>query len=220
MKNTEKYFHGIAGFIEDMIEINGKYDKAVKRLEPFKGSEGYTRGMQTAQAHRDADVRQMRETYLKQFRETAEKMREAVNSRPLVAPTPEQAALLSVLQMRQSLGRDELERAAHQMDGCSVALSVLDDLAQKHKIYGVRFNQEPTADELRQTIGTLERGALALIQEGAGAAKRSVPVNVTSCMERYGCFSPVPRDGVSGSFSSADMVTDVQAINAFCEAVG
>ncbi len=45
MKNTEKYFYGVAGFIEDMNEINANYDKAVKRLEPFKGSDGYNQGM-------------------------------------------------------------------------------------------------------------------------------------------------------------------------------
>lgn len=33
MKNTEKYFYGVAGFIEDMNEINANYDKAVKRLK-------------------------------------------------------------------------------------------------------------------------------------------------------------------------------------------
>lgn len=37
MKNTEKYFNGVAGFIEDMAEISATYDKAVKRLEAFKG---------------------------------------------------------------------------------------------------------------------------------------------------------------------------------------
>ena len=136
MKKTEKYFHGVAGFIEDMAEISANYDKAVKRLEPFKGSDGYNQGMQEAQAQREDSVRQMRETYLKQFREVAAKMREAIAHRPLVPPTPEQAALLSVLQMRQSLGRDELERAAQQMDGCPAALAVLDDLAQKHKVRG------------------------------------------------------------------------------------
>lgn len=129
MKNTEKYFHGVAGFIEDMTEINANYDKAVKRLEPFKGSDGYNQGMQEAQAQREASVRQMRETYVKQFREVPAKMRDSVSHRPLIAPTTEQTALLGVLQMRQSLGKDELERAAQQMDGCSVALAVLDDLA-------------------------------------------------------------------------------------------
>lgn len=50
MKNTEKYFYGVAGFIEDTQEISAVYDRAVKRLEPFKGSSGYKMEMQKAQA--------------------------------------------------------------------------------------------------------------------------------------------------------------------------
>lgn len=221
MKNTEKYFYSVAGFIEDMNEINANYDKAVKRLEPFKGSDGYNQGMQEAQAQREASVRQMRETYLKQFREVAAKMRDSVSRRPLVAPATEQTALLSVLQMRQSLEKDELERAAQQMGGCPVALAVLDDLAQKHKVRGVRFNRELTADDLRSRIDTLERAALELIQEGARAASRALPKNAVSCLERYGCFSQIPKKGAGlyGDITSADLETDTQAIAAFCEAV-
>ena len=86
MKNCEKYFYGVAGFIEDMAEISATYDRACKRLEAFKGSTGYKMEMQKAQAERDSAVKQMRETYLKQFRDAAQKMREAIDHRPLVCP--------------------------------------------------------------------------------------------------------------------------------------
>lgn len=222
MKNTEKYFYGVSGFIEDAVEISTAFSQAVKRLEVFKGSTGYDQGVKEARAKMEADVRQMRETYLKQFRETTAKMREAVNSRPLVAPTPEQAALLTTLQMRTSLGRDELERAARQMDGCQVALSVLDDLAKKHGVRGARFNRELTADDLQGKIDTLDRAALELIREGAGAAKREIPRDVTDCLERYGRFGKIPKKGVTGygSITSCDLETDTQTISAFCEAIG
>lgn len=221
MKNTEKYFNAVAGFIEDMAEISATYDKAVKRLEAFKGSTGYDQGVKEARAKMETDARKMRETYLAQFRDTTEKMREAVSNRPLVAPTPEQAALLSVLQMRASLSRDELERAARQMDGCPIALSVLDDLAKKHEVRGVRFNCELTADDLQGKIDTLDRAALELIREGTGAAKRDVPKDVVSCLDRYGRFGKIPRRDVIvyGGITSCDLETDTRTINAFCEAV-
>lgn len=97
MKNTEKYFHSVAGFIEDMAEIAATYDCAVKRLEPFVGSAGYGQEIRKAQTERDAAVQRMRETYLKQFRDATAQMRDAIDHRPLTPPTPEQAALLSVL---------------------------------------------------------------------------------------------------------------------------
>ena len=162
MKNSEKYFYGVAGFIEDMAEIAATYDRAVKRLEPFKGSSGYKMEMQKAQAERDSSVQRMRETYLKQFRDVAGKMREAIDNRPLTPPTPEQAALLSILQMRESLNKDEVVRAAQQMAGCPAALSVLDDLAKRHKIQGI-FNREMSASDLHKKVDVLEKAALSLI---------------------------------------------------------
>ena len=166
-------------------------------------------------------MRQMRETYLKQFREVAAKMRDSVSRRPLVAPATEQTALLSVLQMRQSLEKDELERAAQQMGGCPVGLAVLDDLAQKHKVRGVRFNRELTADDLRSRIDTLERTALELIQEGARAASRAMPKDVISCLDRYGCFNSVRRKDLPAyaSVTSGDLVPDVETIKEFCLSV-
>lgn len=220
MKNTEKYFHSVSGFIEDMAEIAATYDCAVKRLEAFKGSAGYDQETRKAQAERDAAVQRMRETYLKQFRDATAQMREAIDRRPLVTPTPEQAALLSVLQMRESLDKDELARAAQQMAGCSASLSVLDDLAKKHKIPGT-FNREASASDLRSKVDALEQAALSLVQEGAGAASRPVPKDVVSCLDRYGSFNQVRKAGLPAwaGMTSENMTTDVETIKEFCAAV-
>lgn len=59
MKNSEKYFHAVGGYIEDMQAISGTYDRTVQRLEPFKGSAGYTAEMQKAQADLDSAVQDM-----------------------------------------------------------------------------------------------------------------------------------------------------------------
>lgn len=219
MKNTERYFFGVTGFIEDMEEILARYEKAVKHLEPFKGSEGYKQGIQEAGAQMEAEVRLMRETYLKQFREAVGKMRENVSSRPMTAPTPEQTSLLTVLQMRQRLSRDDLTRAAQQMAGCPAALSVLDDLAQKHKVYGARFNREARSEELLSRVDALECKALELIQSGVGAVNKSKPKDVSSCMERYGCFNRIPKQGIVGDITSENLEMDIQTINKFCDAV-
>lgn len=220
MKNSEKYFHAVGGYIEDMQAISGTYDRTVQRLEQFRGSNGHTAEMQKAQADRDAAVQRMREIYLKQFRDTVAKIRESIDHRPLTPPTPEQAALLSVLQMRDHLDEDELSRAAQQMAGCPAALAVLDDLAQKHKIPG-KFNQEMSAAGLRGKVDTLENAALSLIQEGAGAASRPVPKDVVSCLDRYGSFNQVRKPGLPAwaEMTSENMTMDVETIKDFCKAV-
>ena len=220
MKNSEKYFHAVGGYIEDMQAISGTYDRTVQRLEQFRGSNGYAVELQKAQADRDAAVQKMRETYLKQFRDTAAKMRKAIDHRPLTPPTPEQAALLSVLQMREHLDKAELSRAAQQMEGCPAALAVLDDLAQKHKI-PVKFNREMSAADLHGKVDTLENAALSLIQEGAGAASRPVPKDVVSCLDRYGSFNQVRKSGLPAwaEMTSENLMTDVETIKDFCKAV-
>lgn len=221
MKNTERYFNNVAGFIEDMKEAAATYDRAVQRLEPFKGSVAYEQGMQTARAERDAAVQKMRETYLNQFRDTVGKMRDAAKKRPLVSPTPEQAALLNVLQMRKSVRRDELDRAARQLEGCPTALAVLADLAQAHKITGFRYEQEWSTEDAFDKIDTLERSAFKLLQEGVDAASRRIPKDVTACLCKYGYFNMVPREGAdtSDGVRSGDLVPDKKTIAAFCKAV-
>lgn len=220
MKNTERYFSNVAGYIEDMQAISGTYDRTVQRLAAFKGSAGYTAEMQKAQADRDAAVQDMRKQYLAQFRGATAQMREAIDHRPLVPPTPEQAALLSVLQMRDHLDEDELSRAAQQMAGCSAALSVLDDLAQKHKIHW-KSNLEMSAVDLHKKVDTLEQAALSLIQEGAGAASRPIPKDVISCLDRYGNFNQVRKPGLPAwtEMTSENLMADTETIQKFRAAV-
>lgn len=220
MKNSEKYFHAVGGYIEDMQAISGTYDRTVQRLEQFRGSNGYAVELQKARADRDAAVQKMRETYLKQFRGTVAQMREAIDHRPLTPPTPEQAALLSVLQMRDHLDEDELSRAARQVAGCSAALPVLDDLAQKHKIHW-KSNLEMSAVDLHKKVDTLEQAALSLIQEGAGAASRPIPKDVISCLDRYGNFNQVRKPGLPAwtEMTSENLMADTETIQKFRAAV-
>lgn len=220
MKNTEKYFYGVAGFIEDAQETTTTYDRAVKRLEPFAGSSGYESGMKEAQTDRDAAVQRLREDYLRRFRDTVAKMREAIDRRPLTPPTPEQAALLSVLQMRENVNKDELTRAAQQMGGCPAALAVLDDLARKHKIPAT-FTRGLSASDLHRKVDALESAALSLIQEGLGAASRPMPKDVVSCLDRYGNFNQVRKAGLPAwaEMTSENLTVDTATIAEFRRAV-
>lgn len=221
MKNSEQYFKTVRTFIAGVEEISTEYDATARRMEAFKGSEGYTREIQAAAQKRDSDIMALRASCTEQFRRTAAAMRDALKRRPLVPPTPEQAALLTVLQMRQSVSRDELDRAALQLEGCPAALAVLADLAEKHKVIGFRYKRELTLDDALSRVDTLERSALGLIQEGANAACRRVPDDVMACMNQYGRFNPVPREGAdtSDGIRNTDLVADKASITAFCKAV-
>lgn len=220
MKNSERFYNRVTGFIDEMAEAVAKYNTTVERLERYRGSSGYDRDIQEAQNKRNAAVKGLRETYWPAFQEIVNDMRGAVKNRPIVAPTTEQSALLSVMQMRTTLSRDELERAAQQLVGCPMALAVLDDLATRHHAMGRPFNTVTDID-LLHTIDNLEDAALRLIQEDVNAANRRKPETVTDCIEKFGGIGPIPRPGVAlyGDITSADLVQNTAAISAFCAAI-
>lgn len=221
MKNSEQYFKTVTGFIEGAKEVSAEYNKIVQRMESFKGSEGYDREIQAAEAKRDNAVSALRDSFRKSIQETTGLMREAAKNRPLVPPTPEQAALLNVLQMRKTVSRDELDRAARQLEGCPVALAALADLADKHKILGFRYEGERALADILDKIDTLERTALDLLREGLNFSARRVPKDVTYCLYYYGCFNPVPREGADTTYGvrSEDLVPPAKEINRFRAAV-
>lgn len=221
LKNTEQFYNHVTGFIDEVAEAVSQYNNTVKRLEPYQGSGGYDQQIKEAQSVRDTTVRNIRETYWPAFQKITANMREAVKNRPIVAPTTEQAALLSVMQMRQTLSRDELERASKQMAGCSMALAVLDDLAEKHKAKGEPFNAEPNTDQLMDKIDSMERAALRLIREGINASNQRKPESVTDCVEEFGSFGRIPKPGAAhyGGVTSADLQPNIAAISAFCKAI-
>lgn len=220
MKNSERFYNNICGFVDDMAEVVAKYDATVKRLEPYKGSSGYNSQIREAEDTKNAAVMALRERYWGRFQTVVNDMRTAVQTRPIVAPTAEQSAILSVMQMRKTLSRDELGRAARQLAGCPFGLAVLDDLAEKHHIMGSPFNTERDSD-LLDRIDTLARSALRLIQKDISAASERKPESVIDCMEKYGGFGPVPRPGAAlyGDITSADLVQNTAAISAFCKAI-
>lgn len=221
MKNSTKYFETVSDYIQGMKGIRTQHDADRQGLERYKGSEGYEREIQAAEAKRDNAVSALRDSFWKSIQETTGSMREAAKNRPLVPPTPEQAALLNVLQMRKSVSRDELDRAARQLEGCPVALAALADLADKHKILGFRYEGEWALADILDKIDTLERTALELLQKGLNASAQRIPKDVAYCMSSYGIFNQVPREGAdtSGGVRSEDLVPPTKEISYFCAAV-
>lgn len=221
MKNSTKYFEAITNYIQTMRGIRTRYDTTLRDLKDYEGSAIYDREVQAAETTRDNAASALRDSFWKDIREVTAAMRETAKNRPLVPPTPEQAALLNVLQMRKSVGRDELDRAAKQLGGCPVALAVLADLAAEHKILGFRYEEEWALADVLDKVDTLEGSARKLLQAGLAAADRRVPEDVTYCLYYYGVFNPVPREGAdtSGGVRSDDLVPDKKTIAAFSKAV-
>lgn len=217
----EAYHEAIISYIQGVRGACTQYDTTLQGLERYKGSAAYDQEARAAEAKRDNAASALRDSFWRDIREATAAMREAAKNRPLVPPTPEQAALLNVLQMRKTISRDELNRAARQLEGCPVALAVLGDLAEKNGVHGLQYEREWALADVLDKIDTLETSARKLLQAGLAAADRRVPEDITYCLFSYGCFNPVSREGVdtTGGVRSEDLVPPKAEIAAFCAAV-
>ena len=92
--------------------------------------------MKKAKAKRKAADDAARETAAKKINECLQQMRANASKVAIIAPSPEMVSILQVLNMKNKLNRQELDRAAQSMNGNSLALSALNDLADKHFFVG------------------------------------------------------------------------------------
>jgi hypothetical protein len=147
-ERTRHYFEAVKGYRSGLRAIWEKYDAEMQRLEPYKGSDGYDKDVEALENARKSSVAALQMEYGKRFDSILNGMRESATSRPMTAPTPEEIALLQALKMREKIGADELKQAARTLKNNPVCLSVLDEIAEKNEIRGIRFGGESTASIL------------------------------------------------------------------------
>lgn len=136
MTNVE-WYHAIVGkYRRGLGRINAKYDQQIEDKKSYAGSAGYAKDIEKIDQQRRAAIGALRDECRDDFTRCVQSMEKHAQARPAVAPTQEQLAILQVLQMREKLTRDDLRHAANAMQGCTVALDVLDELAKKHEILG------------------------------------------------------------------------------------
>lgn len=149
MNRTLEYHKSVKAYRENLGAIWNEFDKKVAALERYKGSVGYDAELEKAVQDRDAAIKELQGKAYARFAELINGMKESARNRPLVAPTAEQMGVLQLLQMREKVTRDELEQAARTLKDNPAALSVLEEIAQKHDIHSGGFAMESTAGIMR-----------------------------------------------------------------------
>ena len=146
MTRTERYHDLVRNYRGKLRGIWGEYEKTVAKLERYRGSRGYDEEKTKAEKARDSAIAELQGEFLTRFGNVIDGMKESALNMEMTAPTQEQLAILSALKMREGLTADELRQAGRSLRGCPVGLAVIDELAQKHEIYGVRsFGGESTS---------------------------------------------------------------------------
>ena len=161
-ERTRHFFEAVNDHRTGLRGLHGKYDADLKNLEQYKGSKGYDKEVAEIEKKRKEALVDFRNRQAKRFNEILDGMRESATSRPMIAPTPEELALLQTLKMRDKIGRDELEQAARTLKNSPVGLSVLNEIAEKNEIRGVHFGEESTASVMAH-IDALAESAKRLI---------------------------------------------------------
>ena len=155
--NMDTFAGRVARYRQELAEITGAHDKAVQSLDDFKDSASYPAKLGALKAAHTAALDALRIEHRPLLVAPLASMRKEVEKRmgALKLPTAEQIVLLQVLQMRTSVPKSELDRAAKMLEGCPTGLAVLDDIAEKS---GHRrgYSNGPDPDRVLQQIDRME----------------------------------------------------------------
>lgn len=132
MSISYELFDAIRSF-DNLRRINrDEYLQWLKAHEAYKGSQGYSKERAAAEAKRKNADGTARKVAAEKVNGCLQRMYDNLSKVALVAPSADQVAILQVLSMKTNVTRQELERAARSMNGNSLALSALNDIADKH----------------------------------------------------------------------------------------
>ena len=124
-------YYAMKQFDDNRRERREKYLSRMKAIEGYKGSEGYTAEKKKAIEERQKADDIEREKCKQVVRDCLMQMRKNASKMPLTPPTAEQLAILQTLSLKKNLTRQELDRASVSMNGNSLALSALNDIADR-----------------------------------------------------------------------------------------
>ena len=184
MTQTERYYFTVKAFKDATGEIESEYSRVLADAEKFKGSEAYREIKAKADETRAAALAAERKTAHKAFSEIISTMRANVANRKTTLPTPEQAALITILKARSSLSRADILEAANALKSCPAAVAALSDIAKEHKLTVHVDTGTLPASYLTARIDSLEYNASAML-DGQSIITNRVPESEGECMTRF-----------------------------------
>lgn len=160
MKNTEWYHAIVVKYRRGLNEINAKFDRQIEEKAGYSGSPRYMEDVKAIERERATEIAALRADCAESFDTCIKSMELHAQSRPAVPPTDEQMRLLQVLKLKSNITRDDLTHAAHSMGDCSLALSVLEEIAAEHDILGFHAGGAGVSDQfVRDAIRAFAKSA-------------------------------------------------------------
>ena len=137
---TKAYFDAYKGHRAALTAICETFDKAMKSIEQYKGSSGYTKEKKTLEATRDNAIKALNAEYSAKFSEIISGMRASVDMVKVKAPTADMLAILQALRMRKKVSKSELLQAARTLRDNPLALGALEEIANENNVGGILAN--------------------------------------------------------------------------------
>lgn len=205
MTNTEYLYQAMKKYQTARSAARDEYFQTMKRLESAKGSAYYTEERDKAMKKRTAAV----EVAQAEARRTVENalscMNSAITARKMTAPTEDQLRILTMLNMRTSITKAELDTAANAMEGNGTALAVLEDIARKHEIiganYGALVKGGLSPDKANQVLREITTACYKRINDTVGA-NRAAAAMAKFHNRRYGGSPAQEWESANASVSS------------------
>ena len=150
-ERTRHYYEAVKNYRQKLTDIWAAYDAGMKGLEKYKGSDGYSKEAAELERKRLDAIKATQDEYRAHFANIVQYMRESATTRSMDTIVAEELSQFA----------DELEQAGRTLKDCPVALSVLDEIAEKMEYHGMRFAAEST-DSVLKHINTLADSAARL----------------------------------------------------------
>ena len=160
MNNTNLFYGKAKAFQDKRAARTAEYDFKVQALERYKGSDGYNDEVKTLRDQLEADLKALAAEYRPGFYEDLRLMREAIDKRPMKAPTSDQVNLLNVLKLKKEVTHEELTRVAEAVKDSALAISVVNEIAREHGI-ARNFNhlcEEMSSEQASKIVDSMKTG--------------------------------------------------------------
>lgn len=137
------------------LALHDYYDKQVKSMEKYKGSDGYEKDYKKyLEEYKDRLEKGQQDAY-KDLDYVLNNYNKAVDNYTVEPPTPEQLRILQTLSLKKKWTQEELDDIAQAVKDNPLALSVVTDMAKENGLLHTRYdelNSKPTKRQLQNDL--------------------------------------------------------------------
>ena len=185
-------------------QLRDTYTNRMKQLERYADSEKGKQDMEKAEKDFRDGLAALADSYRGKFDSIIQDMEKAVKPESMTPPSPEQLALLQMLDLRDSLDSDEIEAAIKTLGTNDAAIKTLGDIVtRKGKVLPPSW--KPLEAQKRDAVMTVRRAVNSLLQWDGRTSDEVVSDYFTARNDfRWGGGAPVPQNALA-SRQAADI---------------